>query len=83
MCGIYLVGSVFSIAERSVALLPKELACAQERLRMFEFPAHYVVPLVELVGQVAMGLNPLGERRVHARLARRPDGDVLGEVGRA
>ena len=31
-----------------VALLPQELACAKERLRMLELPSYNVVPLVDL-----------------------------------
>lgn len=66
-----------------MAFLPQELARAQERLWVLELPSNDVVPLIELVGQVAVRLNPLGERRIHASLARRTDGDVLGQVTRA
>ena len=81
--------------ERRVALLPQEFPGPQERRRMLELPAlqstghtvaygsgtdHDIAPLVQTDGQIAMRLNPFGEARVHDRLARRTNGNRLGQL---
>lgn len=43
---------------RGVALLPEELACAEERLGVLELPTDDGVPLVEFEGKVAVRLDP-------------------------
>ena len=45
---------------RGVALLPKKLGCAQEGTSA-HLPPDHVSPLVDLEGQVAVGLDPLAE----------------------
>jgi hypothetical protein len=41
---------------------------------------HNVVPLVELEGQVPVGLDPLGVGGVHHRLAGGADGDGFSQL---
>jgi hypothetical protein len=48
-----------------VTLLPQELSCPKERLRMLELPPDYRVPLVELERQVTVTSDPFGVVRVH------------------
>ena len=45
---------------RGVALLPKKLGCAQEGTSA-HLPPDHVGPLIDLQGQVAVGLDPLAE----------------------
>jgi len=45
--------------EGGVALLPQELASANERLRRLELPSDDAVPLVELQGEITIALYPL------------------------
>mmetsp|Transcript_93708 Transcript_93708/g.264499 ORF Transcript_93708/g.264499 Transcript_93708/m.264499 type:complete len:244 (+) Transcript_93708:1159-1890(+) len=63
-----------------VALLPQELAGAEERRRLFHLPTYDAAPLVQPDGKVAMGLHPVGEGRIHGGFARRPDGNGLVDV---
>ena len=42
-----------------VALLPQELACADEGCRVLELPAHHIRPLVQPQRQVSVAPNPL------------------------
>ncbi|KAI3476391.1 hypothetical protein L1887_62043 [Cichorium endivia] len=63
-----------------VALLPEELARAEEGLRVLELPAHDAVPLVELERQVAVALDPLCVVGVHDGLGGGTDGDGTLEV---
>lgn len=51
--------------EGGVALLPQELAAADEGRGVLELPAHHVGPLVQAQRQVAVAADPLREVRVH------------------
>ena len=64
---------------RGVALLPEELARAEEQARA-QLPAHDVGPLVEQQRQVAVALHPLGHELADDRLARGPHDDRLLEL---
>ena len=64
---------------RGVALLPEELAGAQEHTRA-QLPAHDVGPLVQQQGQVAVALHPLGHELADDRLARGAHDDRLVEL---
>ena len=64
---------------RGVALLPEELAGAQEEARP-QLPAHDVGPLVEQQRQVAVALDPLGHELADDGLAGGPDDDRLLEL---
>ena len=79
----YLLVGLLLGEECGVALLPEELARAQERLRVLELPAHDRVPLVKLKREVTVALNPLGVVGVHRSLGCRADGDGLLEFGLA
>lgn len=50
---------------RSVALLPEELAGAEEGLWVLEFPTDDRVPLVEFEWEIAVGANPFRVVGVH------------------
>ena len=43
---------------RAVALLPQELARADERRRVLELPAHHVRPLIQTQRQIAVAADP-------------------------
>ena len=64
---------------RGVALLPEELAGAQEEARP-QLPAHDVGPLVEQQRQVAVALDPLGHELADDRLAGGAHDDRLLEL---
>ena len=49
----------------SVALLPKEFSCSEERGRVFEFPSDNVGPLIKKDRKVSVTLNPLRKGGVH------------------
>ena len=49
----------------AVTLLPEELSGPEEGLGVFELPSHDVTPLVQLDGQVTVGLYPGRVGRVH------------------
>ena len=62
-----------------VALLPEELAGAQEEAGP-QLPAHDVGPLVQQQRQVAVALDPLGHELADDGLAGGPDDDRLLEL---
>ena len=62
-----------------VALLPEELAGAQEQAGP-QLPAHHVGPLVDQQGQVPVALHPFGEEAVDDGLAGRAHDDGLLEL---
>ena len=62
-----------------VALLPEELAGAQEDAGA-QLPADHVGPLVEQQGQVAVAVDPLGHELADDRLAGGADDDRLVEL---
>jgi hypothetical protein len=62
-----------------VALLPEELARAQEDPRA-QLPAHHVGPLVEQQRQVAVAAHPLGHELADHGLAGGAHHDRLGEL---
>ncbi|MEZ5207167.1 MAG: hypothetical protein R2690_09375 [Acidimicrobiales bacterium] len=64
---------------RRVALLPQELARAQEDAGP-HLPPHDVRPLVQQQGKVAVGLDPLAHRLADDRLRRRAHDDRLLEL---
>ena len=64
---------------RGVALLPEELAGAQEEAGP-QLPAHDVGPLVQQQRQVAVALDPLGHELADDRLAGGPHDDRLLEL---
>src|SRR5215212_7308805 len=61
-----------------VAFLPEELGGAQERARDL-LPAHYVAPLVDKDGQVAVALHPVAVELADDALRGRPDRQALLE----
>mmetsp|Transcript_64495 Transcript_64495/g.140417 ORF Transcript_64495/g.140417 Transcript_64495/m.140417 type:complete len:214 (-) Transcript_64495:520-1161(-) len=61
-------------------LLPEELPRAQERRCLLHLPSHNAAPLVELDGEISVGLHPIGVRSVHGRLARGTDSHWLFDV---
>lgn len=72
-----LFGSIFVVSKSRVTFLPQKLTCSQEWLWMFKLPSNDVVPLVEFVWQITIGLNPLGKCWVHASLASWSNCDML------
>ena len=66
---------------RGVTLLPKELSRPNERHGVLEFPAHHVIPLVQLQRKVSVRLDLSREVGVHGGLTRRANGDGFLEVG--
>ena len=48
-----------------MALLPEELAAANEWSGMLELPTDYVSPLVELQWEISVAADPLGVVLVH------------------
>ena len=56
----HLLACSFLADMSSVALLPEELAGAEEGLGVFEFPTDDAVPLVELEREVAVAADPFG-----------------------
>ena len=65
---------------RRVALLPEELGGAQQHPRA-ELPADDVAPLVDQQRQVAVGVDPLGERVADDGLRGGTDDERLGKLG--
>ena len=72
-------GGVGGAGVDGVALLPEELAGAQEEARP-QLPADHVRPLVEQQRQVAVGVDPLRHLLAEDRLAGRPHDDRLGQL---
>ena len=65
----------FFSSMRSVAFLPKEFPCSDERSRVLEFPSDDIRPLIEKQGEVSMWMDPFGISRVHDGLTSGTDGD--------
>lgn len=65
---------------RGVALLPEELAGAEEGLWVLEFPADNRVPLVKLKRKIAVGADPFSIVGVHDGLGGGPDRNVFLEL---
>jgi len=71
-----------------MALLPEELASANERLWRLEFPSNDAVPLVEFQGEITVALYPLCV--VYSLISSYTEGDgndiqgyiAVSEVGR-
>lgn len=76
-----LFASCFLCQMRGVTLLPKELSRPNERHGVLEFPAHHVVPLVQLQRKVSVRLDLSRKVGVHGGLTRRANGDGFLEVG--
>jgi hypothetical protein len=74
-----LVGRLLLGGVKRVRLLPQELGGAQEEA-CAQLPAHDVVPQVEQQRQVAIRLDPVLDLLGDDRLARRPDGQPLGQL---
>lgn len=64
-----------------MAFLPEELASAEERLGVFEFPTDDRVPLVEFEWEIAVRADPFGVVWVHGSFGSRTNGDRFFEVG--
>lgn len=56
---VHLLLSLGVSGKGGVALLPQELARADEGRRVLEFPAHHIGPLVQPQRQVPVGPDPL------------------------
>mmetsp|Transcript_91169 Transcript_91169/g.162325 ORF Transcript_91169/g.162325 Transcript_91169/m.162325 type:complete len:631 (+) Transcript_91169:152-2044(+) len=61
------------VREGCVAFLPEELACPQERCRLFHFPSDNTAPLIELDWKISVGLDPVGVCCIHGSLTCWPD----------
>lgn len=63
-----------------VTFLPQEFPRPDEGRWVFEFPTHYISPLIQEQWQVSVRVNPLSKGRVHDRLRGGTDRNRLWQV---